>query len=60
MYLSCAILFSAAGEQHRKEDKTMNKCEELKMLIVNLLNRIDDERMLRAIYRYINDLFCKF
>ena len=38
----------------------MNKCEELKMLIVNLLNRIDDERMLRAIYRYINDLFCKF
>ena len=60
MYLSCAILFSAAGEQHRKEDKTMNKREELKMLIVNLLNRIDDERMLRAIYRYINDLFCKF
>ena len=37
----------------------MNKREELKMLIVNLLNRIDDERMLRAIYRYINDLFCK-
>lgn len=38
----------------------MNKREELRMLIEKLLNRIDNERMLRAIYRYINDLFCKF
>lgn len=37
----------------------MEKRNELKMLIVKMLNRIDDERMLRAIYRYINDLFCK-
>lgn len=37
----------------------MNKNEELRMLINKLLERIDDERILRAIYRFINDIFCK-
>lgn len=34
------------------------KNEELKRLIAELLDKIDDEKMLRAIYRYINDLYC--
>lgn len=37
----------------------MNKNEELRMLINKLLEKIDDERILRAIYRFINDLFCR-
>ena len=37
----------------------MNKNEELRMLINKLLEKIDDERILRAIYRFINDIFCK-
>lgn len=34
------------------------KKDELKRLIAKLLVKIDDEKMLRAIYRYINDLYC--
>lgn len=31
---------------------------ELKNCISALLEKIDDERILRAIYRFINELFC--
>ena len=37
----------------------MNNQEELRMLINELLNKIEDERVLRAIYRFVNDIFCK-
>jgi len=32
---------------------------ELRGLIIALVRRIDDQRALRAIYRLVNDLFCK-
>ena len=35
------------------------KNDELRQLIAELLEKITDERTLRAIYRYINDLFCR-
>ena len=35
------------------------KNEELREAICKLLEKIDDERLLRAIYRFINELFCK-
>ena len=31
---------------------------ELKEVITQLLDKINDEKTLRAIYRYINDLYC--
>lgn len=35
------------------------KTEELKKLIIALVNRIDDERALRALYRLANELYCR-
>ena len=37
----------------------MNKTNELRACIAALLEKIDDEKTLRTIYRFINDLFCK-
>ena len=37
----------------------MEKKNELRACIAALINRIDDEKALRIIYRFINDLFCK-
>lgn len=36
----------------------MDRIEELRMLITELVNRIDDERTLRCIYILLNRLFC--
>lgn len=33
--------------------------QEIRTIINKLLDQIDDERILRAIYRFINELFCK-
>lgn len=35
------------------------KTEELKKLIITLVNKIDDERALRALYRLANELYCR-
>lgn len=36
----------------------MDKLHELRQCIAALLEQIEDERTLRAIYRFINDIFC--
>ena len=48
-----------ALSKKRIEDKTMDKRDELRKLINDLIAKIDDERLLRAIYRLANDLYCK-
>lgn len=37
----------------------MEKINELRRMIIDLVNRIDDEEDLRAIYRLVNRLFCR-
>lgn len=32
---------------------------ELRESIIKLLDKIDDERLLRSIYRFVNELFCE-
>jgi hypothetical protein len=51
---------AASGEQYRKEERLlfMDKTTELRMLITELVKRIDDERTLRCIYILLNRLYC--
>lgn len=37
----------------------MDKIEELRMLIMTLVNRIDDEKVLRHIYALVNRIYCR-
>lgn len=39
--------------------KDTEKAAELRRLIIMLLERIDDERKLREIYIFLNQLFCR-
>lgn len=37
----------------------MDKKTELRELIALLVEKIDDERLLRDIFRYVNEIYCK-
>lgn len=37
----------------------MDKKTELRELIALLVEKIDDERLLKDIYRYVNETYCK-
>lgn len=37
----------------------MDKNTELRELIMKLVEKMDNETMLRQLYRYVNELYCK-